>query len=153
MFYQERDTEVKSNPSALFGVIALFDFGLCIWQSIWRLWSRSSEDQQKWCKEWGPAPKRGLSGIRTVWLGEGKTKGWFNCLQVFERTLYGRCRTDVLYFHRRPNKRKYFKIVAREKVQLIIKMAISIKKGLNIETGNQGIWEVESSEIFKTRSR
>ena len=66
MFYQERDTEVKSNPSALFGIIAVFDFGLCIWQSIWRLWRRSSEDQQKWCKEWGPAPMRGLSGIRTV---------------------------------------------------------------------------------------
>ena len=47
MFYQERDTEVKSNPSALFGIIAVFDFGLCIWQSIWRLWRRSSEDQQK----------------------------------------------------------------------------------------------------------
>lgn len=88
--------------------LAMFSFGLCFWQSMWRPWRRSSEDQQKWCKEWGPAPERGLSGIRTVWLGEGKTKGWFNGLQVFERSLYGRCRTDVLYFHRRPNKRKYF---------------------------------------------
>lgn len=66
MFYQERDTEVKSNPSALFGIIAVFDFGLCIWLRIWRLWRKSSEDQQKWCKKRGLAPKRGLSGIRTV---------------------------------------------------------------------------------------
>lgn len=35
MFYQERDTEVKSNPSALFGIIAVFDFGLFIWQWIY----------------------------------------------------------------------------------------------------------------------
>lgn len=35
MFYQERDTEVKSNPSALFGIIAVFDFGLFIWQRIY----------------------------------------------------------------------------------------------------------------------
>lgn len=27
IFYQERDTEVKSNPPALFGIIAVFDFG------------------------------------------------------------------------------------------------------------------------------
>lgn len=35
MFYQERDTEVKSNPSALFGIIAVFDFGLFVWQWIY----------------------------------------------------------------------------------------------------------------------
>lgn len=35
MFYRERDTEVKSNPSALFGIIAVFDFGLCIWPRIY----------------------------------------------------------------------------------------------------------------------
>jgi hypothetical protein len=54
--------------------------------------------------------------------------------------VYGRCRTDVLYSHRRPNKRKYFKIVAREKVQLVIKTDISRKRGLDTETGNSGIW-------------
>lgn len=28
MFYQERDTEVKSNLRALFGIVSVFDFGL-----------------------------------------------------------------------------------------------------------------------------
>lgn len=55
--------------------------------------------------------------------------------------MYGRYRTDVLDSHRRPNKRKDFKTVAREKVQLVIKMGISRKRGLDAETGNSGIWE------------
>lgn len=44
MFYQESKTEAKSSP-ALFGISAAFDFGLCIWQRLWRLWRKSSEDQ------------------------------------------------------------------------------------------------------------
>lgn len=32
MFYQERDTEVKSNLCALFGIVSVFDFGLWVWQ-------------------------------------------------------------------------------------------------------------------------
>lgn len=47
----------------------------------------------------------------------------------------------MLDSHRGPNKRKDFKTVAREKVQLVIKMGISRKRGLDAETGNSGIWE------------